>query len=48
MFPVPVNVSNISGPSFLPVEFQVCSERSRMDKKAALLKHSLAASRAAA
>ncbi len=39
MFPVPVNVSNISGPSFLPVEFQVCSERSRMDKKAALLKH---------
>src|SRR5437879_1004640 len=39
MFPVSLNVSNASDPSFLPVGFQACPERSRMDKKAALLKH---------
>ena len=39
MFPVPLNISNANDPPFLPVGFQACSERSRRDKKAALLKH---------
>ena len=39
MFPVSLNVSNASDPSFLPVGFQACPEQSRRDKRAALLKH---------
>jgi recombination protein RecA len=36
MFPVPLNADD---PPFLPLGSQVCSERSRRDKKAALLKY---------
>jgi hypothetical protein len=39
MSPVSLNVSNASDPPFLPVEFQACPERSRLDKRVALLKH---------
>ena len=38
MFPVSLNV-NANDPLFLPFGFQTCPERSRLDKKAALLKH---------